>query len=118
MTHQVHAHLDAMAQRFRSNSELLTGPASPLAFTDGLVSIAGYSAFPQLHLQNADFLDWVHRCAVNGLRLNPTVLHAGTAAAWRALHPGRYLRVNLSESAARTATGLQRLHTELERARQ
>ncbi|MEE1823882.1 aminotransferase class I/II-fold pyridoxal phosphate-dependent enzyme [Streptomyces sp. BE20] len=116
-THQVHTHLNAMARRFRTNSELLTGPTSPLAIADGLVPMAGYSAFPHLRLQKTDFLDWVRRCGVNGLRLNPTLLHAGTAAAWHALHPGQHLRVNLSESEARTASGLQRLRAELPPAR-
>ncbi|KJS60135.1 hypothetical protein [Streptomyces rubellomurinus] len=116
-THRVQAHLDGMARRFRSNSVLLTEADSPLTFADGLAPTAGYSAFPRLRLDEGDFLGWVRRCGANGLRLNPTVLHAGTAAAWTALHPGRNLRVNLSESAARTATGLQRLHAELERSR-
>ncbi|MFE4972665.1 hypothetical protein ACFRAR_11145 [Kitasatospora sp. NPDC056651] len=113
-THQVHAHLNTMARRFRSNSELLTGPSSPLAVADDLVPTAGYSAFPHLRVPKADFLDWVRRCGMNGLLLNPTLLHAGTAAAWQALHPGQHLRVNLSESASRTGTGLQRLWAELQ----
>jgi hypothetical protein len=113
----VHSHLNAMAWRSPSNSELLSGPASPLAFADGLVPMAGYSAFPHLRLPKTDFLDWVGWCGVNGLRLNPTLLHAGTAAAWQTLHPGQHLRVNLSESVARTASGLQRLRAEWEEPR-
>ncbi|MEU2134564.1 hypothetical protein [Streptomyces sp. NPDC018352] len=39
------------------------------------------------------------QCGRAGLRLNPTVVHGGTSAAWDALYPGgQLLRVNLSES--------------------
>ena len=109
----VQAHLDRMADRFRGNAALLESPGSPLAFPDGFAPTAGYSAFPCLRQPRADFLDWARQCGLAGLRLNPTVLHGGTAAAWSALMPQQHLRVNLSEPADRTAQALLRLSAEL-----
>ncbi|MFB8241667.1 aminotransferase class I/II-fold pyridoxal phosphate-dependent enzyme [Kitasatospora purpeofusca] len=112
---RVHAHLDAMADRFRRNAALLADPDGPFAYAPGLTPAAGYSAFPSLSRPRADFLAWVRECGRNGLRLSPTVVHGGTAAAWQALLPGQHLRVNLSESTERTAAGLQYLEAALGR---
>ncbi|MER7468411.1 hypothetical protein [Streptomyces sp. NPDC097981] len=75
---------------------------------------AGYSAFAELRTPQDDFLAWVVRCGRAGLRINPTVVHGGTSAAWDALYPGaQLLRLNLSETPVTFQQGLDmiRLHT-------
>jgi hypothetical protein len=88
-----------MAKRFRRNAHALDGPESPLRRIPGMEPAAGYSAFAELRTPQEGFLPWVVRSGRAGLRLNPTVVHGGTSAAWDALYPGsQLLRVNLSET--------------------
>ncbi|MFF3015529.1 hypothetical protein [Streptomyces sp. NPDC057939] len=71
------------------------------------------SAFAELSTSQEDFLPWVAQCGRAGLRLNPTVVHGGTSAAWDALYPGgQLLRLNLSETPVAFQQGLDivRLH--------
>ncbi|MEV0536755.1 aminotransferase class I/II-fold pyridoxal phosphate-dependent enzyme [Kitasatospora sp. NPDC050463] len=109
----VRARLATMADRFRVNAAQLAGADSPFTYPTGLTPAAGYSAFPSLRWPRPDFLAWVRQCGMDGLRLNPTVLHSGTAAAWQALFPDQHLRVNLSETNERTTEALQRLSAKL-----
>ncbi|MFJ2744804.1 hypothetical protein ACIO3O_34685 [Streptomyces sp. NPDC087440] len=114
--HRARAHLTAMGNRFRHNAEALTDPASPLRQIEGLAPAAGYSAFAELHPPQADFLRWVSDCGQRGLRLNPTVVHGGTNAAWNTLYPGKQLlRINLSEEPADFRHGLALLKQLAER---
>ncbi|MGW1766482.1 hypothetical protein ACWCQL_20710 [Streptomyces sp. NPDC002073] len=76
----------------------------------GLEPAAGYSAFVELRTPQEGFLPWVVRCGRAGLRLNPTVVHGGTSAAWDSLYPGgQLLRVTLSENPSAFLQGLNRL---------
>ncbi|MFF3786293.1 aminotransferase class I/II-fold pyridoxal phosphate-dependent enzyme [Streptomyces sp. NPDC001933] len=96
---RVRDHLTVMAERFRRNAHTLDGPRSPLRRVPGPEPAAGYSAFAELRTPQEGFLPWVVQCGRAGLRLNPTVVHGGTSAAWDALYPGgQLLRVNLSEN--------------------
>lgn len=75
---------------------------------------AGFSAFAELRTPQKGFLPWVAQCGRAGLRLNPTVVHGGTSAAWDALYPdGQLLRLNLSQTPGTFQRGLDmiRLHT-------
>lgn len=95
---RVRDHLTVMAERFRRNAHALDGPGSPVRRIRGMEPAAGYSAFAELSTAQEDFLSWVAQCGRAGLRLNPTVVHGGTTAAWDGLYPGRQLvRINLSE---------------------
>ncbi|WP_331773287.1 hypothetical protein OG948_58880 (plasmid) [Embleya sp. NBC_00888] len=94
----VRDHLTAMGERFRRNARALEDPQSPLRPITGVGAATGFSAFAELAAPRGDFLRWVTRCGGAGLRLNPTVVHGGTSAAWEGLYPGgQLLRVNLSE---------------------
>lgn len=111
---RVRDHLTVMAERFRHNAHALDGPASPVRRIPGMEPAAGYSAFAELRTPQEGFLPWVARCGRAGLRLNPTVVHGGTTAAWDALYPGgQLLRLNLSETPATFQQGLDmiRHHT-------
>ncbi|MGW7199552.1 hypothetical protein [Streptomyces chryseus] len=99
--------LTVMGQRFHRNAQALDAPSSPLRRIPDLEPAAGYSAFAELRTPQEGFLAWVVRCGRAGLRLNPTLVHGGTSAAWDALYPdGQLLRVNLSEPPAIFQQGL------------
>src|SRR5690606_8701853 len=111
---RVRDHLTVMAERFRRNAQTLDSPRSPVRRIPGMEPAAGYSAFAELSTRQDGFLPWVVRCGRAGLRLNPTVVHGGTSAAWDALYPdGQLLRFNLSEIPATFQQGLDliRRHT-------
>ncbi|MFF8917437.1 hypothetical protein ACF08M_30050 [Streptomyces sp. NPDC015032] len=107
---RVRDHLSVMSERFRRNALAIEDPRSPLQPITGLQPTTGYSAFAELRAPQEDFLQWVARCGRSGLRLNPTVVHGGTTAAWETLYPGaQLLRINLSEDPAAVDQGLSRL---------
>ncbi|MEU7316525.1 aminotransferase class I/II-fold pyridoxal phosphate-dependent enzyme [Streptomyces sp. NPDC007083] len=107
---RVRDHLTVMAERFRRNAHALDGPRSPVRRVPGMEPAAGYSAFVELSTPQDGFLSWVARCGRAGLRLNPTVVHGGTSAAWDALYPDhQLLRLNLSEDPALIDRGLRLL---------
>ncbi|MGW7327097.1 aminotransferase class I/II-fold pyridoxal phosphate-dependent enzyme [Streptomyces sp. NPDC054840] len=107
---RVRDHLTVMSERFRHNAHALECPRSPLRRITGLEPAAGYSAFVELRTPQEGFLPWVVRCGRAGLRLNPTVVHGGTSAAWDSLYPGgQLLRVNLSETPTVFQQGLDLL---------
>ncbi|MFI0220368.1 hypothetical protein [Streptomyces lydicus] len=110
-THRrVRDHLTVMSERFQRNALTVEGPRSPLRRITGLEAAVGYSTFAELRTPQADFLQWVVRCGRSGLRLNPTVVHGGTTAAWEALYPnGQLLRINLSEDPDAIDRGLSLL---------
>ncbi|MFB8085010.1 aminotransferase class I/II-fold pyridoxal phosphate-dependent enzyme [Streptomyces sp. NPDC055992] len=111
---RVRDHLAVMAERFRRNAHALTGPESPVRRIPGMEPTAGYSAFAELRSPQEGFLPWVAQCGRAGLRLNPTVVHGGTSAAWDTLYPGsQLLRLNLSETPVTFQQGLDmiRHHT-------
>ncbi|MFD7853402.1 aminotransferase class I/II-fold pyridoxal phosphate-dependent enzyme [Streptomyces microflavus] len=111
---RVRDHLAVMAERFRRNAHALDGPGSPFRRIPGMEPAAGFSAFAELRTSQKGFLPWVAQCGRAGLRLNPTVVHGGTSAAWDALYPdGQLLRLNLSQTPGTFQRGLDmiRLHT-------
>ncbi|MFF1546548.1 hypothetical protein [Streptomyces sp. NPDC058291] len=82
----------------------------------GFEPAAGYSAFAELRTPQEDSLPRVARCGGAGLRLNPTVVHGGTSAAWDALYPGgQLLRVNLSETLVIFQQGLDMIRHHVRR---
>ncbi|MFI1015970.1 hypothetical protein [Streptomyces sp. NPDC020965] len=81
-------HLTAMRRRFRHNLHTLERMRLPLRRPSGHAAPDGYSGFAELATPQADFFAWTRHCASRGLLLNPTVVHGGTAPAWKALHPG------------------------------
>ncbi|MFD4479506.1 hypothetical protein ACFWPU_25780, partial [Streptomyces sp. NPDC058471] len=97
------------ADRCRSNARLVTEADSPLAFAPATTPVAGYSAFPRLVSEQGDFLSWIRATGRTGLRLNPTVVHGGTASAWQSLYPNQHLRINLSERPDHFAWGLDQI---------
>ncbi|MFG2836005.1 aminotransferase class I/II-fold pyridoxal phosphate-dependent enzyme [Streptomyces zaomyceticus] len=108
---RVRDHLTIMSERFRRNALAIADSRSPLQPITGLQPATGYSAFAELRAPQEDFLQWVARCGRSGLRLNPTVVHGGTSAAWDSLYPGgQLLRINLSEDPATIDRGLSLLH--------
>ncbi|MBW3709700.1 hypothetical protein DTB58_38680, partial [Streptomyces griseus] len=110
---RIRDHLTVMAERFRQNAHALDGPGSPVRRIPGMEPVGGYSAFAELRIPQERFLPWVTLCGRAGLRLNPTVVHGGTSAAWDALYPGgQLLRLNLSETPGTFQRGLDmiRLH--------
>ncbi|MGW2183249.1 aminotransferase class I/II-fold pyridoxal phosphate-dependent enzyme [Streptomyces sp. NPDC001732] len=103
--------LTVMNERFRRNALAIGGPRSPLRPITGLQPTTGYSVFAELRAPQEDFLQWVIQCGRSGLRLNPTVVHGGTTAAWEALYPGgQLLRINLSEDPDAVDQALDLLH--------
>lgn len=102
-------HMARMTEHYRANFHRLAQEADILSLSAALTPACGYSAFPELAVPQPDFLAWVRQCALDGLRLNPTVVHGGTADAWRHLMPGQHLRINLSESHRDLAVGLQQI---------
>ncbi|MBC2879330.1 MULTISPECIES: PLP-dependent aminotransferase family protein [Streptomyces] len=103
------AHVERMTGHYGANARMLARASQALALPESLRPTAGYSAFPQLAVPRADFLEWVRSCALDGLHLNPTVVHGGTATAWRHLMPEGHLRLNLSETRCAFVDGLRRI---------
>ncbi|MGI5337694.1 aminotransferase class I/II-fold pyridoxal phosphate-dependent enzyme [Streptomyces sp. CA-181903] len=108
-------HMAQMTEHYQANFHRLAQDADILSLPAALAPTCGYSAFPELAVPRADFLGWVRQCALDGLRLNPTVVHGGTTDAWKHLMPGQHLRINLSESRQDMARGLQEIRMHLNR---
>ncbi|MEU2874045.1 hypothetical protein ABZ769_33430 [Streptomyces olivoreticuli] len=106
-------HVALMTEHYQANFRTLAQENDILSLSAALTPACGYSTFPELTIPQPDFLGWVRQCALDGLRLNPTVVHGGTADAWKHLMPGQHLRINFSESQRDLAVALQEIRAHL-----
>lgn len=109
---QVLSHWASMAAHTSANLERLVASDAGLAVR--IRPMAGYSVLADFDppFDDADaYLRWCHHAGVHhGLRLNPSLVLAGSPSDWEALYPGRsLLRINVSNDVEPFDSALGRL---------